>query len=66
MYAHTATEAVSTPNFVAILNRSIKYNVNFSRESKDERRLDLKIDISYDADLKKAKLLIERILTEEI
>lgn len=31
---------------------------------KDERQLDLKIGISYQSDLKKAKLLIEHLLTE--
>lgn len=33
--------------------------------AKDERQLDLKISISYDADLKKAKSLIETILIEK-
>ena len=33
--------------------------------AKDERRLDLKVSISYEADLKKAKTLIENLLRED-
>lgn len=33
--------------------------------AKDERRLDLKVSISYQADLKKAKALVEEILTSD-
>lgn len=33
--------------------------------AKDERRLDLRIDISYDADLKKAKQVIEQIIRND-
>ena len=33
--------------------------------AKDERRLDLKVDISYDADLKKAKAMIMDVLNDD-
>ncbi len=33
--------------------------------AKEERRLDLKVDISYEADLKKAKMLVEQLLMED-
>ena len=48
---------------IVIPNGILTNNSLTNATAKDERRLDLKIDISYDADLKKAKLLIERILT---
>ncbi len=50
---------------IVIPNGILTNNSLTNATAKDERRLDLKIDISYDADLKKAKLLIERILTED-
>lgn len=34
--------------------------------AKDERRLDLKVSISYQADLRKAKALVEEILTNDV
>lgn len=50
---------------IVIPNGILTNNSLTNATAKEERRLDLKIDISYDADLKKAKALIERILTED-
>lgn len=50
---------------IVIPNGILTNNSLTNATAKDERRLDLKIDISYDADLKKAKALIEHILTED-
>ncbi len=50
---------------IVIPNGILTNNSLTNATAGDERRLDLKIDISYDADLKKAKALIERILLED-
>ena len=33
--------------------------------AKDERQLDLRVGISYNADIKKAKSMIEKLLSED-
>lgn len=47
---------------IVIPNGMLTNNSLTNVTEKDERRLDLKIDISYDADLRKAKEVIQRLL----
>lgn len=47
---------------IVIPNGILTNNSLTNATAKEERRLDLRIDISYDADLKKAKSIIEKIL----
>lgn len=50
---------------IVIPNGSLANNSLTNVTAKDERRLDLLIDISYEADLRQAKQLIEQILMED-
>ena len=50
---------------IIIPNGALANNSLTNVTAQDKRRLDLTIDISYDADLKKAKALLETLLEEE-
>lgn len=50
---------------IVIPNGILTNNSLTNATAKDERRLDLKVDITYEADLKKAKSVIEKILRED-
>lgn len=50
---------------IVIPNGALANNSLTNVTAKNERRLDLFIDISYDADLREAKRLIERLLRED-
>lgn len=50
---------------VVIPNGTLANNSLTNVTAQDKRKLDLKVDISYDADLKKAKELIEALLKED-
>lgn len=50
---------------IVIPNGILTNNSLTNATAKDERRLDLKVDITYEADLKKAKHVIEKILRED-
>ncbi|MEG0108796.1 MAG: mechanosensitive ion channel, partial [Lachnospiraceae bacterium] len=50
---------------IVIPNGSLANNSLTNVTGKDERRLDLQVDISYKADLKKTKQLIEQLLRED-
>ena len=50
---------------IVIPNGTLANNSLTNVTSQDKRRLDLKVDISYDSDLKKAKGLIEKLLKED-
>lgn len=50
---------------VVIPNGQLTSNSLTNISAKEERQLDLKIQISYDSDLRKAKQVIERILRED-
>lgn len=50
---------------IIIPNGMLTNNSLTNVTEKDERRLDLKVDISYEADLRKAKHLIEQLLNQE-
>ena len=50
---------------IVIPNGALANNSLTNVTAKNERRMDLLIDISYEADLRKAKQLIEQILMEE-
>lgn len=50
---------------IVIPNGMLTNNSLTNATAKDERRLDLKVDISYHADLKKAKRIIENLLVED-
>lgn len=50
---------------IVIPNGILTNNSLTNATAKDERRLDLKIDISYDADLKKAKAMIMDVLNDD-
>ena len=50
---------------IVIPNGMLTNNSLTNATAKDERRLDLKLSISYSADLKKAKMLIENILRQD-
>lgn len=50
---------------IVIPNGILTNNSLTNATAKDERRLDLKVSISYEADLKKAKTLIENLLRED-
>lgn len=50
---------------IVIPNGTLANNSLTNVTSQDKRRLDLKVDISYDSDLKKAKELIEKLLKED-
>lgn len=50
---------------IVIPNGILTNNSLTNATAKDERRLDLKVSISYEADLKKAKSLIENLLRED-
>ncbi len=50
---------------IVIPNGILTNNSLTNATAKEERRLDLKVDISYEADLKVAKSLIERLLQED-
>lgn len=50
---------------IVIPNGILTNNSLTNATAKDERRLDLKVDITYEADLKKAKSVMEKILRED-
>lgn len=50
---------------IVIPNGLLTNNSLTNATAKDERRLDLKISVSYEADLKEAKQLIEEIITHD-
>ena len=50
---------------IIIPNGALANNSLTNVTAQDKRRLDLTVDISYDADLKKAKALLEKMLEEE-
>ena len=50
---------------IVIPNGMLTNNSLTNATAKDERRLDLKLSISYSADLKKAKMLIENIIRQD-
>ncbi len=50
---------------IVIPNGMLTNNSLTNATAKDERRLDLKISVSYEADLREAKSLIEKIVTED-
>lgn len=50
---------------IVIPNGILTNNSLTNATAKDERRLDLKVDISYDADLKKAKVMIMDVLNND-
>lgn len=50
---------------IVIPNGILTNNSLTNATAKDERRLDLKVDISYDADLKKAKAMIMNVLNDD-
>lgn len=50
---------------IVIPNGILTNNSLTNVTAKNERRLDLKVDISYEADLKKAKMLIENLLKSD-
>lgn len=50
---------------IVIPNGMLTNNSLINVTAKDERRLDLKINISYEADLKKAKMLLMKLLKAE-
>ncbi len=50
---------------IVIPNGMLTNNSLTNATAKDERRLDLKISVSYEADLRKAKELIEKIVRED-
>ena len=50
---------------IVIPNGALANNSLTTATAKDERRLDLKVDISYDADLKKTKQLLQGILEND-
>lgn len=50
---------------IVIPNGILTNNSMTNATAKDERRLDLKVDISYDADLKKAKAMIMDVLNND-
>ena len=50
---------------IVIPNGILTNNSLTNATAKDERRLDLKVDISYDADLKKAKAMIMDVLNND-
>lgn len=50
---------------IVIPNGILTNNSLTNATAKDERRLDLKVDISYDADLKKAKAMITDVLNND-
>ena len=50
---------------IVIPNGILTNNSLTNATAKDERRLDLKVDISYDADLKKAKAMIMDVLNDD-
>ena len=50
---------------IVIPNGMLTNNIHTNATAKDERRLDLKLSISYSADLKKAKMLIENIIRQD-
>ena len=52
-------------NTIVIPNGMLTNNSLTNATAKDERRLDLKLSISYSADLKKAKMLIENIIRQD-
>lgn len=51
---------------IVIPNGILTNNSLTNATAKEERRLDLKVDITYEADLRKAKSVIERILREDM
>ena len=50
---------------IVIPNGMLTNNSLTNATAKDERRLDLKLSLSYSADLKKAKMLIENIIRQD-
>ena len=50
---------------IVIPNGILTNNSLTNATAKDERRLDLRVDISYDADLKKAKAMIMDVLNDD-
>lgn len=60
---HTKLSTVDNKTIV-IPNGMLTNNSLTNVTAKDERQLDLRIDIAYEADLKKAKSILERLLTE--
>lgn len=60
------TKLVTVDNkTVVIPNGTLANNSLTNVTAQDKRKLDLKVDISYDADLKKAKELLEGLLKED-
>lgn len=60
------TKLSTIDNRTIVIPNSLLTNNSLTNVSeKDERQLDLKIGISYDSDLKKAKRILETILDEE-
>ena len=50
---------------IIIPNGTLVNNSLTNVTAQDKRRLDIKVDISYEADLKKAKAILEKLLNEE-
>lgn len=60
------TKLVTVDNKTVIVpNGSLANNSLTNVTAQDKRKLDLKVDISYEADLKKAKELLEKLLKED-
>lgn len=60
------TKLVTVDNKTVIVpNGSLANNSLTNVTAQDKRKLDLKVDISYEADLKKAKGLLEKLLKED-
>lgn len=60
------TKLTSIDNKTIVIPNGILTNNSLTNATaKDERRLDLKVDISYDADLKKAKAMIMDVLNND-
>ena len=60
------TKLVTVDNKTVIIpNGALANNSLTNVTAKDKRKLDLKVDISYEADLKKAKELLEKLLKED-
>lgn len=60
------TKLVTVDNKTVIIpNGALANNSLTNVTAQDKRKLDLKVDISYEADLKKAKELLEKLLKED-
>ena len=60
------TKLTTIDNKTSVIPNGILTNNSLTNATaKDERRLDLRVDISYDADLKKAKALIMDVLNDD-